>query len=99
MERCRKDEHGNPVMVVRPTNLKLATKVAMIARVTGIFPSFDEMQDKCGPYTFMGYLSLKGEIIFDKGKGFVKVGKCKLGDSFITENKKDKETETKNENT
>jgi hypothetical protein len=92
MEHPKLDEFGEMVMVVRPTHKSKAIKLAMKGLKLNKMPSFDEMQDKCGPYTFIGYLSRKaGEIIFDKGNGFVKVGLCKRGDSFITKKQSDEE--------
>lgn len=94
MEKPKLDNNGEMVMVVRPKNKKLALKIGRDARITRIFPSFDEMNAKCGPYTFEGYLSIKGEIIFDAGPGYFKVGKCKPGDSFISPNKDIKDENT-----
>jgi hypothetical protein len=92
-------EEGLVMMVMRPKNKKLAIKIANLAKITQKWPEFDEMQERCGPYTFEGMLSTSAEIIFDENFGlittdgpkWVKVGNLKPGDSFITQSEKENE--------
>jgi hypothetical protein len=94
MEKPKLDDAGQMVMVVRPTHKSKAIRMAMKGVKNNKMPPFNEMQDKCGPYTFIGYLSIKGEIIFDNGGGFKKVGLCKKGDSFISPIKSERDKNT-----
>lgn len=79
--KLKTDEFGQPLMVMRPTKKKKACKMATKCLRTQQFVSFEEMIKLCGPYTFVGYLTDKGEIV---NESFKVVNKLQQGDSFVT---------------
>ena len=78
-------EHGGRIGVARPAKPELALKLAKAA--VGTNTNLGEIARKCGPYTFIGYLSVdkESENVLDEEGNIV--DKLKPGDSFIGKGK------------
>jgi hypothetical protein len=84
-----RDERGERLQVIRPSNPELALKLAKTAVDNNDTALLDRLpgivEDAAGQYTFMGYLGRRASgqpcLFDDDGKD---IGETVAGDSFVT---------------
>jgi hypothetical protein len=73
--------NGERIGVARPENPALALSIGREAQLNNDPDLLDSVFEKCGPYTFVGYLARAGESILDeKGE---EIDVLRPGDSMI----------------